>query len=145
MENEKNESKELEVVNTSKEKEESPKTEVVEKKEETKKYNQENLTRSIVYAAIILVLVTLHGILGFIEGNLPWFIINTIFTAAGVVMIILTALLFFRKTMNNLKNDIPSFVVSLVALVIITGNTIGWSIDMIRNLIGFLKDLTQQA
>ena len=138
MENEKKDSIDAEVTEV---KEESPKTEVVESKEEPKKYNQENLTRSIVYAAIVLVLITLHSILGFIEGNLPWFIINSIFTLAGVVMIILTALLFFKKTMNNLKNDIPSFVVSLVALVVITGNTIGWSIDAIRNLVGFISDI----
>ena len=88
-------------------------------------------------------MVVAHNILGFIEGNFPWFIINTIFTIGGVVMIILTALLFFKKTMNNVNKDVPSFVVSLVALIVITFSTIGWSIDMIRNLVGAIQDLTK--
>ena len=137
-----NENKDL-VENENKNEIVESKNEVVEKKEEPKKYNQENLTKAIVYAAIIGIMVVAHNILGFIEGNFPWFIINTIFTIGGVVMIILTALLFFKKTMNNVNKDVPSFVVSLVALIVITFSTIGWSIDMIRNLVGAIQDLTK--
>ena len=110
--------------------------------EEKKAYNQENLTRSIVYAAIITALMITHSILDvFVHGNLPWFIINAIFTAGAVVVGILAALLFFKKTKDNMKNDLPSFIVSLVAMCVCLLCAIWWSVDMLTNLFGFIHDL----
>ncbi len=114
------------------------------KEEEKKAYDKDNLTRAIIYAAIVVTLQFLHMVLGGISGNLPWMIINLIFTAAGVVMIILCALFFFKTTMKNLKNDIPSFVVSLVALVVITFSTLGWNIDFFVNLSGLINELANK-
>ena len=115
MEENKNETVENnEVATTAKEeKTEEVKVEVVAEK----KYNQENLTKSIILAAAILIVFFTHKIFEWagLSGNLPWLIINIICVAAGAVVIILSALFFAKVTMKNLKNDIPSFCVSLAA------------------------------
>ena len=110
-------------------------------KEEKKVYDKENLTRSIILAAVVLILQTSHWILSAtpIHGNLPWFIINLVFVAAGVVITIFAALFFFKVTKDKLKEDIPSFVVSLAAAVFGLMATIGWSVDMIINFSGIFR------
>ena len=107
-------------------------------KEEKKVYDKENLTRSIILAAVVLILQTSHWILSAtpIHGNLPWFIINLVFVAAGVVITIFAALFFFKVTKDKLKEDIPSFCVSLAAAVFGLLSTVGWSVDMLRNFFG---------
>lgn len=107
-------------------------------KEEKKVYDKENLTRSIILAAVVLILQTSHWILSVtgIRGNLPWFIINLVFVAAGVVITIFAALFFFKVTKDKLKEDIPSFCVSLAAAVFGLLSTVGWSVDMLRNFFG---------
>lgn len=107
-------------------------------KEEKKVYDKENLTRSIILAAVVLILQTSHVILSVtgIHGNLPWFIINLVFVAAGVVITIFAALFFFKVTKDKLKEDIPSFCVSLAAAVFGLLSTVGWSVDMLRNFFG---------
>lgn len=107
-------------------------------KEEKKVYDKENLTRSIILAAVVLILQTSHWILSAtpIHGNLPWFIINLVFVAAGVVITIFAALFFFKVTKDKLKEDIPSFCVSLAAAVFGLISTVGWSVDMLRNFFG---------
>ena len=108
---------------------------------EKKAYNKENLTKSIVYAAIITALQTAHWILSAtgLSGNIPWFIINLIFTTGAVVLAILSGLFFFKVTKDNLKNDIPSFAVSLAAFGVSVLCALIWSIDMIRNFIGMFQ------
>ena len=107
-------------------------------KEEKKVYDKENLTKSIILAAVVLILQTSHWILSAtgISGNLPWFIINLVFVAAGVVITIFAALFFFKVTKDKLKEDIPSFCVSLAAAVFGLLSTVGWSVDMLRNFFG---------
>ena len=141
MEENKNETVENNEVATTanEEKTEEVKAEVVTEK----KYNQENLTKSIILAAAILIVFFTHKIFEWagLTGNLPWLIINIICVAAGAVVIVLSALFFAKVTMKNLKNDIPSFCVSLAALVYASIWTLVWSIDTINNLIGFINDL----
>ena len=116
-----------------------------ETKNETKSYNEKNLTKSIVFAAIITGLMILHSILGiFVSGNLPWFILNTLFTAGAVVVGLLTALFFFKTTKDNMKNDLPSFIVSLVAMCVCALCVVWWSIDTLTNLFGFIHDITSK-
>ena len=137
--------------------EEEPKTEVAkveekkeekaedaptsETKEEKKAYDKDNLTRSIIFAAIVLALNVSHWILSAtpIHGNLPWFIINLVFVAGGACITLLSALFFFKVTMNKLKEDIPSFVVSLAAAAFGLMATIGWSVDMLINFFGIFR------
>ena len=109
-----------------------------------KKYNEQNLTKSIIFAAIILAICTFHWILqgvgsavGF--GNLPWLIINIVCVAGALCVAVLGGLFFFKVTMNNLKNDIPSFVVSLAAFALSSIYSLKWSVDLIRNLIGCIQ------
>lgn len=112
------------------------KAEVVETGE--KKYNQENLTKSIILAAMILILMITHKIFEWtpMSGNLPWFIVNSICVVGAAFVLVMSAVFFFKVTMNNLKKDIPSFCVSLAALVLSALGTIIWSIHAITNLIG---------
>ncbi len=110
------------------------------KEEEKRAFDQANLTRSIIYAAIITALYTTHSILGtFVSGNVPWFILNLIFTVCAVVVALLAGLFFFKVTKDNLKNDIPSFAVSLAAFGVSTLCALIWSIDMIRNFVGMFQ------
>ncbi|MBR3618046.1 MAG: hypothetical protein IKN46_05150 [Acholeplasmatales bacterium] len=124
-------------------KEEKEETKAEEPMTEKKAYDKDNLTRSIILAAVVLILQTSHWILSAtpLHGNLPWFIINLVFVAAGVVITIFAALFFFKVTKDKLKEDIPSFCVSLAAAVFGLLSTVGWSVDMLRNLIGFFQEL----
>ena len=119
------------------------KTEVVDNKNTEKKYNEKNLTFSIILAAIILAVCTLHwileGVLGGRVGNLPWLIINIICVAGALCVAIIGGLFFFKVTMNNLKKDIPSFCVSLAAFALATIYSLSWSVDLIKNLIGCIQ------
>lgn len=121
-------------------KEESKTEEVkVEVVDNDKKYNEKNLTNSIIFAAIILGLIVIHSILGIgVHGNLAWFILNAIFTAGAAADAIFAGLFFFNVTKDNLKKDIPSFCVSLAALVVAASFTLWWSIDMFVNLAGVI-------
>lgn len=123
------------------------KADVAENKPEEKKYNEKNLTFSIILAAIVLGLGVLHSILGIISGacggwgNFPWFILNVLFAAAGVCVTIVAGLFFFKVTKDNLKKDIPSFVVSLAAFIVCALFTLWRGIDTIVNLVGFINEL----
>lgn len=114
---------------------------------EKKAYNQDNLTKSIIFAAIITALQITHGILSAvgISGNITWFILNLLFTAGAAVIALFSGLFFFKVTKDNLKNDIPSFVVSLAAFVVSVLSAFGWSIDMIRNFIGMIQDFANSV
>lgn len=111
-----------------------------------KKYNEKNLTFSIILAAIILSLTFIHSLLGWcgVSGNLTWFILNLIFAAGALAIAVVGGLFFFKVTKDNLKNDIPSFVVSLAAFALAAICTFWWSIDMIINLVGFIKELANK-
>lgn len=129
---------------------EEVKTEVVDNKNTEgnnteKKYNEKNLTFSIILAAIILGICTLHWILEGVAGaaggfgNLPWLIINIICVAGAACVTVVGGLFFFKVTMNNLKKDIPSFCVSLAAFALASLHTVWWSVDLIKNLIGCIQ------
>ena len=124
---------------------EEVKTEVVDNKNTEKKYNEKNLTFSIILAAIILAVCTLHWILEGVAGaaggfgNLPWLIINIICVAGAACVAVVGGLFFFKVTMNNLKKDIPSFCVSLAAFALATIYSLSWSVDLIKNLIGCIQ------
>jgi len=130
-----------EVAKVEETKEEKEEAKAEEPKTEKKAYDKDNLTKSIIFAAIVLSLNVLHWILSAspIHGNLPWFIINLVFVAGGAAITIISALFFFKVTMNKLKEDIPSFVVSLAAAAFGLLATIGWSVDMLINFIGIFR------
>ncbi len=123
---------------------EEVKTEVVDNKKGEKKYNEKNLTFSIILAAIILGIIILHKILEAISGavgfgNLPWLLINIVCAAGAIAVATIGGLFFFKVTMDKLKKDIPSFVVSLAAFAVATVYSIIWTVHMIINLVGCIQ------
>ncbi len=129
---------------------------VVEENNETKPENnqsnnggskyhliQPNFTMSIVFAAIVLGLELLHSILAAcgINGNLPWMIINAVFTAGAVVVGILALKLFLRETNPKRNEDLASFIISMVAFILAFCFVLWFGFDCIRNTIGFFRDL----
>ena len=115
-----------------------------ETKNEGKKYDEKNLTYSIIFAAIIVGLTIIHTILGIpVHGNGPWFFINLIFALCAIAVAIVDGIFFFKVTMPNMKKDLPSFIVSLAALAVAASCGLWWTIDMFTNLFGFIGELAK--
>lgn len=130
--------------------EDNKKEEVVETKEETKEIDSEDFTKSvlykpIVYGAIVTGVSVTHGILSiFLPGNLIWLIINVL-SVAGCLVGGLLALKFFLAEGKNYLHDknkgkvLAAWIILVVTMALAAICTLGFSIDMIRNLIGVIK------
>lgn len=135
---------------------EENKNEVAEEKEtkteekETKKeessedFSKSVLYKPIVYAIIVTAVCTLHSILFFLNGNLVWFIINAL-TVAGCLVGGLLALKFFLAEGKDYIHDknkgkvLAAWIILVATMAIAALAVLGYSIDMIRNLIGVIR------
>ena len=125
------------------------------KEEETKKETsnggtkyhliRENFNRALTFAIVILGITTLHFILEFcVDGNLPWFIINVICTAGLIVFGVLSLKLFLDQANPNRNKDLATFIIVLVAFIYAFLMALVYGTDGIRNLIGFIRDLSDK-
>ena len=106
-------------------------------KEEKKVYDKENLTRSIILAAVVLILQTSHWILSAtpIHGNLPWFIINLACAVGLGITFALSLLHSIKVTIPAMKEDLASFIISIATMAWSAIYLLWWGIDCIRNFV----------
>ncbi len=100
------------------------------------------LTFSLKWAIIgffaIIALQLLHSIFAWcgVSGNLIWFLLNLIFFACGVVVIIFDAILLKKFILPHKDDEIPSLVVNIIALILASCDTAWWFCDMMTNFKG---------
>lgn len=125
-------------------------TEVVEEKNQsTNSQASEDVTQSvlfkpILFAAIVTAIDITHGILGFLGGNLTWLIINALCVAGCLVVGLLTLKFFLAEGKNYIhdKNKgkvLAAWIILVVTMAFAALSVLGFSIDMIRNLIGVIR------
>ncbi len=99
------------------------------------------LTFSILYLGIMLAFMLVHGLLGVVQGNIFWLVVNIVFTMIAITFVVLTANLLFRRCVYIRENDLLSFVLSIIAFIISILCLIWWLSDAINNLIGVVREL----
>ena len=104
-------------------------------------YDKYCLTFSILYLGLILVFMLIHALLGVIQGNIFWLVMNIVFTMIAITFVVLTANLLFRRCIFIRENDLLSFILSIIAFIIAILCLIWWLSDAINNLIGVVREL----
>ena len=98
---------------------------------------EDNFKKSLILAIITLAICTTHWILqGFVEGNLPWFIINLACSVGLGITFALSLLHSIKVTIPKMKEDLASFIISIVTMAWSAIYLLWWGIDCIRNFVG---------
>ena len=105
------------------------------------KHDQYCLTFSILYIGLQVAFMVVHGLLGVIQGNIFWLVVNIIFTMIAITFVVLTAILLFRRCIYVRENDLLSFILSIIAFVIAIICLVWWRSDAINNLIGVVREM----
>ena len=105
------------------------------------KHDQYCLTISILYLGLMVAFMVVHGLLGVIQGNIFWLVVNIVFTMIAITFVVLTANLLFRRCLYIRENDMLSFILSIIAFIISILCLIWWLGDAINNLIGVAREM----
>ena len=97
----------------------------------------ENFKKSIIIAIITLIVLNTHWICqAFVEGNLPWFIINLACCVGLGITFALSLIHSIKVTIPKMKEDLASFIISIVTMGVSAIFLLVWGIDCIRNFVG---------
>lgn len=108
---------------------------------EQRKYDKYCLTFSILYLSLLVAFMLVHGLLGVVDGNIFWLVVNLVFTMIAITFVVLTANLLFRRCVYIRENDVVSFVLSILAFIIAIICLVWWLGDAINNLIGVVREM----